>query len=359
MESNEPEGVSSREASQDALLGSKASSLDPDSLSLARCESLLDELTKEVGKGKEASSKHTKGEQEEVTKGEKEQVKDVGEKEVDKEESNIKVIGDEKQEKIVKEKKLEEAVGGKNEDEAVGEKNEEKAVGEGSGNKDVLNKAKEETIGGKLQTEDAGVGDENMEDEVIGEANDGEDEAVEEKSEEPKQSRKDKAGSKPGTPRHLFHLSDNMKKGLSMLAYPSKAPTRKKGITSSRSTSNFRITIGEVLEKVQDVEEKKSSESANVSAQSQEQNSSRSEPASIPTPVEGQSGDVDSDKGESKVGRVSIVDLSTLVGEKEPVLKCESVPSENMSTESSSNDSLATTSSEGRKMFILFGLFVA
>lgn len=54
-------------------------------------------------------------------------------------------------------------------------------------------------------------------------------------------------------PKHPFQLSDNMKKRLSLLTFPSKKiHSRKKGLTSSRTTSNYRITIGEALEKAQD-----------------------------------------------------------------------------------------------------------
>ncbi|KAK3863154.1 hypothetical protein Pcinc_031031 [Petrolisthes cinctipes] len=543
MESNEPEGVSSGEASQDTSLGPKAASLDPVSLSLSRCESLLDHMIEKVGQREEDPSYQAKGKEKkekegEIAKGEQKQNKVVGEKqeeeretvkgeldknkkvvgdekEVAKEEKSIKVVGDKKQEKIVEEKKeeeeevveekkLEEAIGGKkeketggekkqkfvkekkekevgekkqekfvkekkeeevgekkqekisrdkeqektiggknkekvagekkqenaiggknkekvagenqekaiggknkekvageNQEKAIGGKNKEKVAGEnqekaiggknkekdagekkqekaisgknkqedlgGKGEKDAVGEKKEEealgkgvsknteeeTGGGKIKKESKG--DEKDEDEAMGEKNDnGEDETMPEKKDEAaimesKQSPKDVTGGKPGTPRHLFHLSDNMKKGLSLLAYPSKASTRKKGITSSRSTSNFRITIGEALEKVQDVKEKKLSASTSNSAQSLDHsnNTSRSEPSNLLTNVEGQSGDVNVSKGESEVGRVSVVDLSTLMGEKENTLQNESFQSENMSTESSSNDSLATTSSEG------------
>ncbi|KAG7177611.1 B-cell lymphoma 6-like [Homarus americanus] len=54
------------------------------------------------------------------------------------------------------------------------------------------------------------------------------------------------------SPRLHFQLSDNMKKGLSMLAFPSKKTTTRKKATASRTTSNSRITIGEALEKAQD-----------------------------------------------------------------------------------------------------------
>lgn len=53
-------------------------------------------------------------------------------------------------------------------------------------------------------------------------------------------------------PKSLFHLSDNMKKDLSMLAFPSKSLSRKKGIISSRAIPNSRITIAEALEKAED-----------------------------------------------------------------------------------------------------------
>lgn len=53
-------------------------------------------------------------------------------------------------------------------------------------------------------------------------------------------------------PKSLFHLSDNMKKDLSLLAYPSKTLSRKKGIISSRVIPNTRITIAEALEKAED-----------------------------------------------------------------------------------------------------------
>ncbi|KAK4303675.1 hypothetical protein Pmani_024330 [Petrolisthes manimaculis] len=564
MESNEPEGVSSGEASQDTSLGPKAASLDPDSLSLSRCDSLLDRLIEKVGLGKEdpscqATGKEKKEEEGEIAKGEQKKNKVVeerqeeeetetakgeldknkkvvgDEKEVAKEEKSIKVVGDKKQEKIieekkeeedVEEKKLEEAnggkkeketggekiqtfvkekketevgekkqekfikekkeeevgekistdkeqektiggknkekvageekqekvIGGKNKEEVAGEKKQEKVIGGkskekvageekeenavvgknkekvageekqenavGGKNKEkvageekqenafggkskekvtgeekqenvISGKNKQELVGGKDEKEAVGekkeeealekenegkgisknteeetgggknkkesIGEKKDEDEAVGEKNDnGEDETMAEKKDEAaivesKQIPKDVTVGKPSTPRHLFHLSDNMKKGLSLLAYPSKAPTRKKGITSSRSTSNFRITIGEALEKVQDVKEKKLSSSTSNPAQSLDHitNTSRSEPSNLPTNVEGQSGDVNVSKKESEVGRVSVVDLSTLMGEKENTLQTESFQSENMSTESSSNDSLATTSSEG------------
>ncbi|XP_063611357.1 uncharacterized protein LOC134785037 [Penaeus indicus] len=79
-----------------------------------------------------------------------------------------------------------------------------------------------------------------------------------------------------------FQLNDNMKKGLSMLAYPSKGarPRSKplnKGPQQSQTKSKCRITIGETLEKVQDIrnslgetskEPETSSESANIEDQS-------------------------------------------------------------------------------------------
>ena len=50
----------------------------------------------------------------------------------------------------------------------------------------------------------------------------------------------------------FFHLSDTMKKGLSMLTYPSKPQPRKKGVMSSRTTPASRITIAEALKKAND-----------------------------------------------------------------------------------------------------------
>ncbi|XP_042892055.1 uncharacterized protein LOC122266394 isoform X2 [Penaeus japonicus] len=65
------------------------------------------------------------------------------------------------------------------------------------------------------------------------------------------------SSSKDGVKRP-FQLNDNMKKGLSMLAYPSKRPRprskpRNKGPQQSQAKSKCRITIGETLEKVQDI----------------------------------------------------------------------------------------------------------
>lgn len=53
-------------------------------------------------------------------------------------------------------------------------------------------------------------------------------------------------------PKSMFHLSDNMKKDLSMLAFPSKSHARKKSVLSSRVMPNSRITIAEALEKAKD-----------------------------------------------------------------------------------------------------------
>lgn len=53
-------------------------------------------------------------------------------------------------------------------------------------------------------------------------------------------------------PRSIFHLSDNMKKDLSLLTFPSKSHARKKTVISSRITPNSRITIAEALEKAED-----------------------------------------------------------------------------------------------------------
>ncbi|XP_063846505.1 uncharacterized protein LOC135092159 [Scylla paramamosain] len=50
----------------------------------------------------------------------------------------------------------------------------------------------------------------------------------------------------------FFHLSDNMKKDLSLLTYPSKPQPRKKGVISSRTIPASRITIAEALEKAKD-----------------------------------------------------------------------------------------------------------
>lgn len=65
----------------------------------------------------------------------------------------------------------------------------------------------------------------------------------------------------PGTeiPTAIFHLSANMKKDLSMLAYPSKNLARKKAVISSRITPNSRITIAEALEKAEDARKSMSS----------------------------------------------------------------------------------------------------
>ncbi|XP_050710909.1 uncharacterized protein LOC126995426 isoform X2 [Eriocheir sinensis] len=65
----------------------------------------------------------------------------------------------------------------------------------------------------------------------------------------------------PGTeiPKSIFHLSANMKKDLSMLAYPSKTHARKKAVISSRITPNSRITIAEALEKAEDARKSMSS----------------------------------------------------------------------------------------------------
>lgn len=65
------------------------------------------------------------------------------------------------------------------------------------------------------------------------------------------------SSSKDGVKRP-FQLNDNMKKGLSMLAYPSKgarprSKPRNKGPQQSQTKSKCRITIGETLEKVQDI----------------------------------------------------------------------------------------------------------
>ncbi|XP_064099951.1 uncharacterized protein LOC135210920 [Macrobrachium nipponense] len=58
---------------------------------------------------------------------------------------------------------------------------------------------------------------------------------------------------------HAFHINDNMKQGLSKLTFPSKASfsrssVQKKKIPPLRPITNTRITIGQVLEKAQDVQ---------------------------------------------------------------------------------------------------------
>ncbi|XP_066987359.1 uncharacterized protein [Macrobrachium rosenbergii] len=58
---------------------------------------------------------------------------------------------------------------------------------------------------------------------------------------------------------HAFHINDNMKQGLSKLAFPSKvsfsrSSVQKKKIPPLRPITNTRITIGQVLEKAQDVQ---------------------------------------------------------------------------------------------------------
>ncbi|KAK7066973.1 hypothetical protein SK128_025266 [Halocaridina rubra] len=70
--------------------------------------------------------------------------------------------------------------------------------------------------------------------------------------------------NKRETPEHAFHINDNMKKGLSFLAFPSQASTSrlstKKKKPPFKPKSSTRITIGEALEKAQDAASKLVSE---------------------------------------------------------------------------------------------------
>ncbi|XP_045625890.1 uncharacterized protein [Procambarus clarkii] len=120
-----------------------------------------------------------------------------------------------------------------------------------------------------------------------------------------------KVGSEPS--RFPFQLSESMKKGLSLLTFPSKRTNSQKKIRkSSRAISSSRITIGEALEKAENARQsisiilKEAREAENVGG------SILTDPATQPLPV-GSSASV-GPKHEGKI-KIEIGEETSLTGE--------------------------------------------
>lgn len=161
-----------------------------------------------------------------------------------------------------------------------------------------------------------------------------------------------------------FQLSDNMKKGLSMLAFPSKkSHSRKKGITTSRATSNSRITIGEALEKAQDARKNmvsvlKGTDGAETGEGSTATDTKAQHPTSVSPVVTNAK-----ETGNSKMDMMkeivhsgkSTVDTRDTVGEKEnwsntATMSAYSVPPLFKSSPNNQHVKAAVTSKEGKRV---------
>ena len=151
-------------------------------------------------------------------------------------------------------------------------------------------------------------------------------------------------------PKSLFHLSDNMKKDLSLLAYPSKFASRKKGIISSRPIPSSRITIAEALEKAKDA--RKSISSLHVT--SNEPDVKESGISQLPNQFNSYGKSVNKRDRESQdVGLLPHVD--TPEASRKKMKKLDSaVTSQSVGDGSSTSDATVNESascSEGRKIY--------